>query len=385
LNLGPLLARQLLAFVIAIALVFATDRLFSLIPAKPVSLQRANYWFNNWSDPQARPTFEHFLENNELVLFGSSELSEPVPEVVHRFFPEELHRPLFAFGAAGAQSLIILIQLMDHHRLLNKDTKLVVILSPWWFLTRGTHPGAMNSFVDRGTLARIYFDPEIPETNKAPLKSYMDKRLHEFSSPGLERLLFRMNPKPDSLFGRFAWFFTVGFPQWLHNHSVYYSRYVHPEYIYPEHDSNVALKYSWERGLEKTKAEQQKISSSNEYGFEDSVWENYKGTVPRELKFPQSDSSELEDLKALVSFLKFKGVHALFINQPINPLAYTHLERFQKLNANVAEVMRAGNMHYVDFMSLPYEKGTLKDLAHFSAYGWLLTNVHIETWLKERE
>ena len=372
---------QLAAMVMAMLLLTAADQVIGFFlkpdpgPAAGGSLSR--YMFN-WGLPEAETLFRQALGSaNQIVMFGSSELSSSYGNEPFLFFPQKRGVPLLAIGAGGAQSLTILTLLLQHQDLVQPGARIVVMLSPWWFLNPGTEAGAFRRFTPPSALAKIYFDPAIAPQFKAPLVQFMHDKMYQINPPSLEMLLFRY-PWLSPLNG-FVHFVRVELPEFVRAHSrIYQARW--PSRFEFVAAPTAAAPFDWNAELAARKKENQEHSTSNSFGFADTSWPSYKGTVPRELKNPAPAMTEIHDLEVLAEFLRSRQVKALFFMQPLNRLAYQKMERFEGVQRDVATVLAKNGMKYVDYLTLPFEKEMLVDLAHLSSYGWARANQEIETW-----
>jgi len=346
-------------------------------PGGPLSRYMAD-----WSLPEAEALFARAIGNpGQVVLFGSSELSSSYGNEPFRFFPERRGVPLLAVGGGGAQSLTILTVLLRHQEKIGPQSRIVVMLSPWWFLNPGSEAGAVRRFTPPGALSKIYFDREIAMEHKRPLEVFAREKMHQINPPPIELALYRYAFLRTPVVEEIVRFARVTLPEFVRKHSrVYRERW--PQHFVFDESVNSAEAVDWPTELEEWKKKNLEHSRSNPFGFADSSWPDFKGTVPRDLKEPASVRTELHDLEVLAEFLSSRGANVLFVMQPLNALAYQKLERFDSVKRDVAAVFVKNKISYVDFLSRPYEREMLIDLAHPSSYGWAMMNLEIENWLR---
>lgn len=379
------LAQQIAAVVVALIVLIVLDRVcgFFIFPAHSV-VPEANYklsgYVRNWSIPSTHDRMREILKQNDVLIFGSSELTSKTGREPFVFLPEYLGHSAMAFGGGGAQSLTILTNLLANRDLLGSKSKIVIMLSPWWFLTGGTEASTFREFTHAESLARIAADAGIPESTKEPLYRFIKHQLHHLTPPTLEMLAFRF---PGTEVGLRDLIETVRFeiPEFVRAHSQIYQNHLLRKYVAVA-DKPVRSDFDWEVELNRAERDKNSQSHSNEFGFLDAQWPSYKGTVPRDLHEPDPGDNELRDLEVLVQFLRDQNVPALFIQQPLNNLAYRKLERFDRVRDRISEIMNQNQMHYVDYLSLEYQKAMLVDLAHLSVYGWLKVDRDIQIWLE---
>ena len=114
------------------------------------------------------------------------------------------------------------------------------------------------------------------------------------------------------------------------------------------------------------------IGVSNDY-YSEFLNINTGKVQPLNNKFIQ----ELEDFKMLMQLIKSKNIDAFFIIQPLNTLYYNNLATINPAIDEVRRELKGGNNHkaydFADFFvtdTALYDRGLLKDLMHFSNYGW---------------
>jgi D-alanine transfer protein len=379
------IVQQIAAVFVALLILVVIDQVlgFLIFPAhsspREVRYKLSGY-VRNWNIASTPDRMREILKQNNVLIFGSSELTSKTGREPYVFLPEHMGQTAMAFGGGGAQSLTILTNLLANRDLLSSKSRIVIILSPWWFLTSGTEASTFREFTHAEALAKIAADAGIAESTKEPLYRFMKRQLHHLTPPTFEMLAFRF---PGFEVGLRDLIEDVRFtiPEFVREHSRIYQSRLTRTYL-PATEKLTRTDFNWEQELRKAEVDKEQNSRSNQYGFLDLQWPNYKNTVPRELHEPDPESNEVKDLEVLVRFLHEQNVPALFIQQPINALAYLKIERFDPVRERINELMTENQMHYVDYLSLDYQKTMLVDLAHLSAYGWLKVDRDIQIWLE---
>lgn len=378
--------QQLAAVVVALSALAVVDQLFvAIFPAHPPVESLGgpiSRYMADWALPEAEALFARAIEKSgQIVLFGSSELSSSYGNEPFRFFPERRGVPLLAVGGGGAQSLTILTVLLRHQEKIGPQSRVVVMLSPWWFLNPGSEAGAFRRFTPASALSKIYFDRDLAAEHKRPLEVFAREKMHQINPPPLELILYRYAFLRTPFVEELVRFARVTLPEFVRRHSRIYQDRWPQQFVFDETVKSAGT-VDWPSELAELKKKNLEHSLTNAYGFADSSWPDFRATVPRELKAPASVATELQDLEVLAQFLRSRQVPALFIMQPLNALAYQKLERFDSVKRDVAEIFVKNQMSYVDFLSRPYERELLIDLAHPSSYGWARMNLEIENWLR---
>jgi poly-D-alanine transfer protein DltD len=382
--LARFLLKQLLAALTALALLVALDR--AVVAVWPDHNGRisvdVSFYMPNWVSDESAPLVQHVLnEPHDILLFGSSELSSVYGVEPFELFPKKRGVPLLAVGAGGAQSLTILTVLLEHEKQLGPWSRIVVMLSPWWFLNPGTDAHAIRQYTSTTALLNIAANKNLPEKFKAPIETFLREKMQNINPPTAEMMLLRYPSLQTPVVEKLVHEMRVSLPDFVREHSRIYQAYFKRDFNFNDRASKDPS-FNWEQALAEAKTFYTEHSKSNEYGFIDTSWPSYKGTVPRDLQAPRPEMTELHDLQTLVEFLKYKNVPVLFVMQPLNHLAYRKLERFDALKGEIAKVMQDTGTHYVDYLSAPPETEMLIDLAHLSSYGWLKVDREIENWLE---
>ena len=142
------------------------------------------------------------------------------------------------------------------------------------------------------------------------------------------------------------------------------------------------LRAKGDAGVAWSMAAEQARMAGNPYAVRDEFFGKYLRTVPAGgktawLPQPLTGRDELRELDALMALLRGRGVDALFVMQPLHPLVFKDLDRFEPVRREVAALCGRYAMRCMDMYGAPFEVGTLRDVQHLGELGWLRVNQKI--------
>ncbi|MGE8610951.1 MAG: D-alanyl-lipoteichoic acid biosynthesis protein DltD [Achromobacter veterisilvae] len=297
---------------------------------------------------------------DRLVILGSSELtSNDLRFVPYRYLADELQMPVLAYGHSGFQSLgmqLVLAALADD---LSAASRVVVMLSPGWFDGEGgLGPDEFKEHANP-LLPRLLGQPE-----------------------GRAEVLRWLEAKGDagvawSMMAEQAYVFRQRLVDlWAPAHAA-----PAPE---PEREGPPAAArvVDWDDLANQAQGAEQALMAGNRYAVRDDFFDKYLRTVPEGgktayLPQPLTGRDELRELDALMALLRRHGVDALFVMQPLHPMVFRDLDRFEPVQREVAAQCRRYAMRCMDMYGAPFEVGTLRDVQHLGELGWLRVNQKI--------
>lgn len=290
------------------------------------------------------------LERNELVLFGSSELTLTGEAAIQNLYPAACGKRVLAIGAAGFQSLPILLMLARAKENLSSKSKIAVILSPVWFSERATPSDAFLRELEPHAVVTLN-QKGLPSEAREAINRELRTRGDEFA--GLY---------PDWLINRFPFLAGLSRP-----------RAVTVQPVEIKVETPAAVKdFDWDAMEEKWKKVQQERAGGNPIGTNLEFYNRVKAkNPPYAFKPPNFRETEKHDLFALSKFLREHGVHAHFIMQPIHRRLYNQLEPYDRLFDQVAQRLKADGHTWQSYFTEPFDLNTLQDSAHFSEYTWV--------------
>jgi D-alanyl-lipoteichoic acid biosynthesis protein DltD len=378
---------HLLAVTAACALVILADQLGGLyLHNFPLASHYKDYrdmreaHFMNWESRGAVNRVPEFFRQKKLIIFGSSDLWVQTAYLPSHFLAKKLGQDILSFGNGGNQSLTTLINLMDFHSQLDEKSRIVILLSPSWFHGRGLETHAFFDYIQPEALLRIRFDEDIPERFKMPVANYLARSSAQINGMVAEKFVYSAPISLAAPLFPIIEFFKVDIPEWLRERSQVY-RALALSKPKPKNREPSSADFDWAQAFARARALVQRSTNNNEFGIDNEIWTDHlRGTVPRKMKHPKMDGREIEDLKALVDFLEYKKVPALFVMQPINRTVYTDADNFKPMSDKIAALMKTHSMAFVDFTTMPFEKAWMDDVLHMSDYGWLKMDEVIAKW-----
>lgn len=297
---------------------------------------------------------------DRLVILGSSELtSNDLRFVPYRYLPDELQMPVLAYGHSGFQSLgmqLVLAALADD---LSPASRVVVMLSPGWFDgDGGLGPDEFKEHVNP-LLPRLLRQPEGRAELLRWLRAKGDAGV-AWSMAAEQAYVLRQR-----LAGLWTPAHAAPAPQ--------------PEIAGPAAAARVV---DWDALASQAQDAEQARMAGNPYAVRDEFFGKYLRTVPAGgktawLPQPLTGRDELRELDALMALLRGRGVDALFVMQPLHPLVFKDLGRFEPVRREVAALCGRYAMRCMDMYGAPFEVGTLRDVQHLGELGWLRVNQKI--------
>jgi len=294
---------------------------------------------------------------DRLVILGSSELtSNDLRFVPYRYLADELQMPVLAYGHSGFQSLgmqLVLAALADD---LSPASRVVVMLSPGWF--DGDGGLGTDEFKEHA-------NPLLPRLVKQP--------------EGRAELTRWLRDKGDA---------GVAWSMMTEQAYVFRQRVADlwtPAHAAPapererEGPAAAARVVDWDALAEEAQRAEQDQMTGNRYAVRDDFFNKYLRGIPEGGKTayqpqPLTGRVELRELTALMALLHQRGVNALFVMQPLHPMVFKDLDRFDPVQKEVATLCQRYAMTCLDMYDAPYEVGMLRDVQHLGELGWLRVN-----------
>lgn len=297
---------------------------------------------------------------DRLVILGSSELtSNDLRFVPYRYLADELQMPVLAYGHSGFQSLgmqLVLAALADD---LPPASRVVVMLSPGW--SDGDGGLGADEFKEHANplLARLLAQPD-----------------------GRTQLLRWLGDKGDA---GVLWSMAAEQAYVLRQRLVDLWTPAHaapapePERQGPPAAARVV---DWDALASQAQSAEQSLMTGNRYAVRDDFFDKYLRVIPQGgktayLPQPLTGRDELRELAALMALLRQRKVDALFVMQPLHPMVFKDLDRFEPVQREIAALCQRYAMSCMDLYGAPYEVGTLRDVQHLGELGWLRVNQKI--------
>ncbi|MGV2906677.1 D-alanyl-lipoteichoic acid biosynthesis protein DltD [Achromobacter sp. AGC25] len=297
---------------------------------------------------------------DRLVILGSSELtSNDLRFVPYRYLADELQMPVLAYGHSGFQSLGMQLVLAARAAARSPASRVGVMLSPGWF--DGDGGLGVDEFKEHA-------NPLLPRLLKQP--------------EGRAELARWLRDKGDA---------GVVWSMAAEQAYVFRQRLVDlwaPAYAAPapererEGPAAAARVVDWDALASQAQDAEQSQMGGNRYAVRDEFFNKYLRTIPEGGKTayqpqPLTGRDELRELTALMALLHQRGVNALFVMQPLHPMVFKDLARFEPIQQDVARLCQRYAMTCMDMYGAPFEVGMLRDVQHLGELGWLRVNQKI--------
>ncbi len=343
---------ELLMFALAsISAVFASQS-FSPRPhlelPKQATLPAGQHFASPIDYPwQAWVSLSHFLQIGELVVFGSSELTSTSETAFQRFYPKHCHKPVLTVGRAGFQSLSILLALNEVRRSLGAQSRITVILSPIWFVERGTPSSELLRNLRARQVLEMAADPATPQVVSGALTRAARNKRDELTGLYPDWLLLRFPFLAKNLNEKRPDFSTTQLTlDWSS--------------IEKKDTPWVELVHRW---LDIDLRE----GSGNPYGVKEHVFEKLQGKkLPLNASTLDPYEREYKDLLSLSRFLKEHSIKAHFVVQPIHRRLYTQLEPYDRLFEKIKTNLENDGHLFTDYFVEPFDLSLLSDNQHFT-------------------
>lgn len=294
---------------------------------------------------------------DRLVIMGSSELtSHDLRFVPYRFLADELQMPVLAYGHSGFQSLGIQLVLAAMAEDLSPTSRVVVMLSPGWFDGEGGL--GTDEFKEHA-------NPLLPRLIKqADARAQMRPWLEEHANANLIW----------SMLGEQAYVFRQRLVDlWTPAYAAL------PPSSEPQGPGAAARVVDWDKLAQEAQQAEQVLMTRNRYAVRDDFFNKYLSTLPptgKKAYAPQAltGRAELRELNGLMALLRKYDVNALFVMQPLHPMVFNDLPRFEPIRQQVQAMCKNYGMVCMDMYDSTYEIGTLRDVQHLGELGWLQVN-----------
>lgn len=292
---------------------------------------------------------------DSVVLLGSSELtSADLRFISYKFLSTELAQPVLAYGHAYFQSLAMYFLLASQERQLSSRSRVVIMVSPGWFSTRGLNRDAFKEHV-LPLLPHLMDSPQA----RAELATWIRQRGNgDIARAALAEWGYDLRSR-------------------LQNQVRHLLLPVPPVNASPAPEVRPGrASANWDQLRTEAAALELQHMVSNVYGVRQDYLDSYlTDLTPARLDaFPArfDATTELRNLEQVMALLAAHQVRALFVLQPYNPLVFRDLDRFLPVQRHIDTLCKTYRMHCLDMYDAhPYQIGTLRDSQHLGELGWL--------------
>jgi len=382
------LAITSLAFMVfPLASFVLTSKTVPVVPAHTVQIR--GYYANFRSYSSAEYAFRDALEDNSTVVFvGSSELtSKELEAIPFNFFNQYLKYPALCIGHAGNQSLNMLSFLAANRSCFRK-TKLVILISPTWFMSSPARGTSLESFLEFNSdrfLTALDNDPGIPAVTREYIYHYVALNIENInSSSSIQKLIAYKYSAGRNWLSGIAYAPFIFYYKSLINIDSSIRKFIGKKNIDTIKDTFAILQAGfrptmpatipWDSLYNSGLEAGRKLAGNNHWGIDSNYYNNYvHGRKFSLLTVPFRYNREYRDYCTLLDFLSGLDCKPLIIIQPLNPYVYEGLPDFKPVMDQVAKVAEDHHFACLNLFvkdTAQYTKGDLKDVMHLGNPGW---------------
>lgn len=328
-----------------------------------------------------------FEDSKYMPIFGSSELSR-----LDEFHPSNYFQvnnqgfTPYLVGKGGDQSLIHAVNFAAHYQQL-KGKKLVFIVSPQWFIKKGSDEQHFAPNFSSLQALDLAFNNQIDPA----VKKNMMKRMLRFKVVQHDAVLSELY---KGMVNGQSWKVKAVMPaakayySLLEKKDLYYSM---GETKGPERTISENLKgKSWSEL--KTAAAQlgERSSTSNPFYIDDASYKKIKKKVKRvkgiNKKRTYAKSVEYHDFEDMLDILKDAGAEPMFVVIPVNGKWYDYTGFPKKGRTDyykkVTKQIKAKGFQVADLSGHEYDPYFMKDTIHIAWKGWVYVDKAMEQFYK---
>lgn len=323
-------------------------------------------------------------DDRAITLFGSSELGDNKQSMPYQYFAETMGVPVVAFGQAHFDTMGAYMVLQAVHKSIKPRAKIVFIVSPGWFADGHFLPYAFDKYVG-GDVARTVAQNGTPQ-GKRLMQAYVGRFGRDLNFDMAYGCWFGICGGATGvrkLSGMFAMVNTRA-RQW--RAVLLGEQGTTPDYPKPLYPLG-KKSHNWTTTLSTLQQAELALQTNNQYGIRNDYYNAHvrhaRVGLPKPAYAKMGDYGwQLQSLSALLTLLQNKQANAIFVMQPINQLGYNDVDTFAPINATVRDMIQGAGFTYLDMytppQTTPKNQGILRDLFHFSPYGFARMNRDIQ-------
>ncbi|KMW73252.1 hypothetical protein TI10_09115 [Photorhabdus luminescens subsp. luminescens] len=335
---------------------------------------------HNAIDFSKEKSLEYGFKNNHVILFGSSELTNRTHKFIpYDFLTKNLNIPTIGIGKAHFELLAIYGYLSAYREYLNKDSRIVIILSPGWFEKTDLLPQAYNSHFPSYIANKLAND----ENAKNIFSNYLNENKDNFEN--LNSTQLKLIHKDNIIVSSVANVLNYIADARINIKNIITDNHeIKVKNIYVPHKDPLIKKQfkiantevQWLTLANDAKSIELNNMSKETQWVNKEYYEKYVKDKKSKKSFPNgiNYSKEMHALDNILSLLAKYNVDALFIMQPLNPYVYTDTDDFKPVENIISEKIKFHGMGYLNLIEEQYQPGVLTDIMHMGEYGWLLTD-----------
>lgn len=333
------------------------------------------------------------LNNNDLIILGSSELGADVPQNIRKFFPvNEFPYNTNSVGRAYAQSLVDSIRISSFDNI-NKDNKIALIVSFQWFMGKD-----IDKKGTQANLSELQFY-EFMNSDKVDIKEkkYVAERLTKLLKNSQEQnrtWLYSALYQSDSVICEGI--LNILKPYFFIREKFLVLKDKYDAYKILKNNQNYSAEINkndvnWQ--LEYLNAEKNGIEActNNKFYVYDEYYTKYLSKDIEVLKGNSKNvellkSKEYDDFEFLLGMFKKLNIRPYIILMSTNGYYYDYIgidkEKRYSVYDKLVEIINNYGFDYLDLRDKEYVPYFYKDVMHFGWKGWLYVDEQITKYYK---
>ena len=360
------------------------------------NIDKATYYNNIFSRNCSDYTMDQIIDENAIVVLGSSELSAAddlaYPRALFNSGYSDFNMVLMGSGHLQSVPQAVNLGALQNNI---KNGKIVLILSPQWFSASGLTSDAYCSRFEEANFIEFLKNDDISKETKIAISN----RINEFltSDPTtLARvqkdediyLYHSLNPFKYAEMITYNQFrdakmrFQIAGELDSLDNNIDYDNYVNADTI------------DWKDLVKKAEILGNEACTTNEFGVYDDYYNTYIKDGYESSKGSYAESSytsspEFSDLRLFLDVCKETGIEPLIISVPVNGRWYDYCE-FSKADRNtyyqmIRDICTEYDVTLADFSDKEYEKYFLRDIMHMGWKGWAYLDRAVYNFYNDEE
>ena len=336
-------------------------------------------------------------ENNNLLIFGSSELSTTsIPSHPSNIFNNNPNGfQVNLIGRGYSQSIIHAINLQALGANL-KNKKIVIIISPQWFDSYGLKPENLDINLSELQFYELMFNRSINKATKLNITNRLDKltnNTNHYSQIKLYSFLYsKNNIVPSTLLKMITPYYKFKYKLLVTKDKIQaYNELKNHKNSVPIAKSDT-IKFDWNKQLKIMEGIAVEKTNSNDFKIENNYYNAYIKDSLTSFKdsygsLSFSESPEYGDLKILLDTCKSLDIKPLFISVPVHGQWYDYCgfpkEKRADYYKKVNNLISSYNFNIADFSNHEYDDYFLSDIMHLGWKGWIYVDEAIDKFYNE--
>jgi D-alanine transfer protein len=338
------------------------------------------YKLNTDTRNNSRTALDSMLDDNTVVVLGSSELSSS----------DQIAYPPYLLGNSNSDFKMVLIgrgymQSLHHAMVVGAyadilpQSKVVFIVSPQWFTINGIDSKAYPSRFSETIYLQMMENPSLSDDIKQQITTKL-KTLLSSDEKQLERISFYEKKYLGHNFNLFETIKTSLTTEFMHFKNEFMLAQQLSERSFKDGGAIKASDIDFYELMKKATLEGDKNCSNNAFGIDNAYFDKYikdavdtaKGSKSTE---SYAESPEYKDFELFLKVCQELHIDPLIVIVPVNGRWYDHTgfpkEGREIYYKKVKDICMNYGVETADFSNKEYEKYFLKDVMHMGWKGWV--------------